>query len=221
MKRENGFTLIELLVVIAIISLLAGILLPVFKQAREKARNTTCQSNMKQLGTAMLMYIQDWDETAPPANVSGTSRFYACCSYDGLTGKAFWMDLLYPYTKNWSILVCPSHDFGSYDPDAATVNRYWSYRYNHRYSASKIPLGAADSLVDIERPSETFMLGHARKDNQVYCNWHSSQIANEINTATRKRWVFPHNDGTNITFYDGHVKWFARTDPVLVDAAHY
>src|SRR6187431_2992756 len=68
MKRniQRGFTLIKLLVVIAIIAILAAILFPVFAQAREKARQTTCTSNMKNLGLAIMMYVQDYDETYPP-----------------------------------------------------------------------------------------------------------------------------------------------------------
>ncbi len=66
MQQRRGFTLIELLVVIAIIAILAAILFPVFAQAREKARQTTCTSNLKQIGTAFMMYVQDYDETYPP-----------------------------------------------------------------------------------------------------------------------------------------------------------
>lgn len=66
MQQRRGFTLIELLVVIAIIAILAAILFPVFAQAREKARQTTCVSNLKQIGTAFMMYVQDYDETYPP-----------------------------------------------------------------------------------------------------------------------------------------------------------
>ena len=65
LQRRHGFTLIELLVVIAIIAVLAAILFPVFAQAREQARQTTCLSNLKQLGTGLTMYAQDYDETLP------------------------------------------------------------------------------------------------------------------------------------------------------------
>ena len=98
----KGFTLIELLVVIAIIAILAAILFPVFAQAREKARQTTCLSNMKQIGLALMMYTDDYDETYPNANGGGSGispsdpsmRAYTC--------------LLEPYVKNTALFVCPS-----------------------------------------------------------------------------------------------------------------
>src|SRR5437588_7739 len=67
-KATRGFTLIELLVVIAIIAILAAILFPVFARARENARRTACISNVKQIGLAWMMYVQDYDETFPPSN---------------------------------------------------------------------------------------------------------------------------------------------------------
>ena len=71
MERKHGFTLIELLVVIAIIAILAAILFPVFAQARERARMSACVSNMRQIGTAVMMYAQDYDETFPYVRFHG------------------------------------------------------------------------------------------------------------------------------------------------------
>ncbi len=97
--RRRGFTLIELLVVIAIIAILAAILFPVFARARDAARKTTCTSNLKQLGTAILMYAQDYDECLVPVAV-GT-----CQQPDNYT----WGDLIQPYAKNTGLLWCPSN----------------------------------------------------------------------------------------------------------------
>ena len=91
---RKGFTLIELLVVIAIIAILAAILFPVFARAREKARQTSCLNNLKQIGLAVAMYIQDYDETYPCV----ASSFNAC----GITA------FLNPYIKNNQVWLCPS-----------------------------------------------------------------------------------------------------------------
>lgn len=97
---KKGFTLIELLVVIAIIAILAAILFPVFAQAREKARATNCLSNMKQLGTALTLYADDYDETTISADeVPNPQQGYAQCA---------WYEKLYPYVKNENCFICPS-----------------------------------------------------------------------------------------------------------------
>src|SRR5437763_15325882 len=111
--RRAGFTLIELLVVIAIIAILAAILFPVFAQAREKARATSCLSNSKQMGLAMMMYAQDYDEGYPQGWYQGPPQ-------------AWWLTLIQPYTRDTGkrgLLNCPS-----------AAGKDWAYSMNDSLS---------------------------------------------------------------------------------------
>src|SRR5947209_8324637 len=105
-KRTHGFTLIELLVVIAIIAILAAILFPVFARARSKARQAVCLSNMKQLGTGLMIYAQDWDETLPINDYIGNGLAPLIGWRDPRAGDS-WCSGIYPYVKNNQIYVCP------------------------------------------------------------------------------------------------------------------
>lgn len=129
-SRKNGFTLIELLVVIAIIAILAAILFPVFAQARAKARGISCLSNVKQVGTAFAMYVQDYDETTPA--VWGGS---GPCQPSGQNCSQEWWYGLFPYIKNIDMLYCPERsdgepgDYNAYGR-ALGIRRYAGYGYN-------------------------------------------------------------------------------------------
>ena len=113
---RHGFTLIELLVVIAIIAILAAILFPVFAQAREKARQTACLNNMKQLGTAFQVYMADYDGRLPGGapwtsgpnhgDWVGMSRWYQAC--DAQHPMRPEDGSLFPYVKNLQVYLCPS-----------------------------------------------------------------------------------------------------------------
>ena len=92
-RRRRGFTLIELLVVIAIIAILAAILFPVFARAREKARQTSCLSNMKQISLSVLMYAQDYDDIYAPTSLIYPGHYSAT--------HTFWLELIQPYLANW------------------------------------------------------------------------------------------------------------------------
>jgi len=156
--RKKGFTLIELLVVIAIIAILAAILFPVFARAREKARQTACLSNIKQIALGILMYASDWDENLPRAFTTYNDVLLP----DGRCAKMNYALAILPYVKNKDIFHCPS------DPQAG---KGFSYSANAMCSfyGGPSPLAGcfvttsfdstapAIALGAIDAPAETIM----------------------------------------------------------------
>ncbi len=163
---RNGFTLIELLVVIAIIAILAAILFPVFAQAREKARQSSCLSNEKQLAMGVSMYAQDYDETfAPYSDGAGVAGFFG---YFGADGPR-WADMIFPYVKNRQVFDCP--DGNVHLATLAGGTYFDTQTYSYGYSTPSLTTDpdstfgvAGRSLAALTAPSSTIVLADSRID---------------------------------------------------------
>ena len=191
--RRRGFTLIELLVVIAIIAILAAILFPVFARAREKARQASCQSNLKQITLAMAMYAQDYDDSLP-YTISGS-----------MTGRLWSVfEAIEPYSKNQQIVICPSDTDGSVDLRTLGLGRY-SYIPNSivmPFNLVGIQVAPWVAMVQVRKPAECI----------AFCDGDLDESA----LATPDLVVWPanrHNDMANYSFIDGHVKTFKEIPP--------
>src|SRR5690348_3898178 len=156
-SRNPGFTLIELLVVIAIIAILAAILFPVFAQARAKARQISCLSNMKQLGTATMMYLQDYDEVVPcyvnQSTMTGSGA-----------GSFYWSNALEPYVKLRRLWYCPS--FPRSDPNPSANSSTYGVNLNHIIASINGSPGAA-SLASFGTPANDMLLADTQDAQAV------------------------------------------------------
>jgi prepilin-type N-terminal cleavage/methylation domain-containing protein/prepilin-type processing-associated H-X9-DG protein len=199
-KTRRGFTLIELLVVIAIIAILAAILFPVFARAREKARQSSCQSNLKQIGIAWAMYAQDYDERYPRG-----SGYVAAATVTSTYGE--WYITLEPYIKNTQIYNCPSSPYTNYNAGNTTDGTYGvGYTRNSNLQNST-------AMSSIPEPASTLCLVDGRNN---YFRW---RCPGDATTTTNSGWSNTrHNDGFNALFLDGHVKWL-KTDSTISSLA--
>ena len=183
---RRGFTLIELLVVIAIISILASILFPVFARAREKGRQAACISNVKQITLAFLMYSSDYDEIICP----------------GALGPDMWHVLIYPYTHNRQIYVCPSRK-----------DRQMGYGVNDDVAGQSegTLFDPAVKILLMDIPPEAIHSTGTSPGDEWWCSSLSgaypSGHTGNINSFKANSMPERHNDGVNVGYGDGHAKW--------------
>ncbi|MCC2667936.1 MAG: prepilin-type N-terminal cleavage/methylation domain [Armatimonadetes bacterium] len=218
----RGFTLIELLVVIAIIAILAAILFPVFAKAREAARATSCRSNLKQVGTAMAMYGQDYDEFLTPC--------FVYQDYPANTMLSWFPDLMNPYVKNAGIWVCPSQG----TVYTTTWKRAWMpagtgpglFTLRMSYGANDgglaMPGGTSSasgvSMAVVQKPADRIALldagtpeiwNFAADDCGGASHDHTTTGADCPMGATSMQKgsvAYRHSETANVLFLDGHVK---------------
>ena len=195
---RRGFTLIELLVVIAIIAILASILFPVFARAREKARQSSCLSNSKQLMLAVLSYTQDYDEQLPyeDVDIDGSGAEGA--------GDMTWRSMILPYSKNVQIFVCPSKKPSAtvYAGAAADYGHNAGYAINVQHWNSGVPTPPyGQSLGTPEDASAVIFLVESTGSHEVGIDVNTPGNVRTDEAATR------HNGGMNCAFVDGHSKW--------------
>jgi prepilin-type N-terminal cleavage/methylation domain-containing protein/prepilin-type processing-associated H-X9-DG protein len=208
---RRGFTLIELLVVIAIIAILAAILFPVFAQARESARMTSCLSNMKQIDLAFQMYSQDYDEDFP---LNRSEDWNNKITYGN------WKHLTQPYIKNYNIFRCPTNPAAQVLDELSTYGQPggyglplapglpYTYRGYFYYDPFWIVQNGVYASPSLQYPAGTILLGEDKDVFPDYGPW----IAFVPNWGlSGANWGAKHrgNDrGSNLAFADGHVKYY-------------
>jgi prepilin-type N-terminal cleavage/methylation domain-containing protein/prepilin-type processing-associated H-X9-DG protein len=239
MMRSNrltrGFTLIELLVVIAIIAILAAILFPVFAQAREKARQTSCLSNHRQIGTALMIYAQDYDEMFVPLYTSVR---------DGATLRnPLWPHMLHPYVKTGNVFREPSNwtrtPYEAADHPAnwqKDIITNWHEGFFTAMGRNACVPDFGFSMAQVSRPADSIAMCDTRlqypKPNPLdnfgyYLVWYLSTLGPDKACKGTQAGVgnygipaYWHNGGGTVTFFDGHAKWL-KEDTLRTPPAQY
>lgn len=220
-NTRSGFTLIELLVVIAIIAILAAILLPVFAQARERARGASCLSNQKQLGMAIMMYNQDYDE-----HFSGPWIYQDDPTASDVNKLMWFPELLQPYIKNKQMKRCPSNtnyiDWASPSTYDEPGKYYIGYKWNSIWywpcllpNAPQSKHGFTHFLADaaVEEPAGTILLLEGSWPETWFdCDSDAAtpDPANGLPTI-----IYKHFDGFNAAMGDGHSRYVHKRSTKL------
>ena len=204
MRRRNAFTLIELLVVIAIIAILAAILFPVFARARENARRSSCQSNLKQIGLGMMQYTQDYDERFLSQAITTTPATTFHFGY-----------ILQPYLKSKQVFVCPSGSGAdapiTSDIPTDDVDHNWTAaaavpggEFKGSYAMNSVTEGLA--LAEFTRPAETAVFFDAAWPQSAGTGFYATfPFYPNPNPAVITK--YRHFEGVNLCYADGHVKY--------------
>jgi prepilin-type N-terminal cleavage/methylation domain-containing protein len=201
MQRRRAFTLIELLVVIAIIAILAAILFPVFAQAREKARQAVCLSNLKQLGTAVMIYVQDYDETFPWGIGLGTVG-----TVKKERNPSEVTTMLVPYVKNDAIYICPDNDgqrfaAGRWVATNQRITYWWQWGLGWEYSGKCFPAASGTLRQRAGGPMRLGSISQPALLPLAQDNWVANHTSGQQGEA---RW--------NIAYADGHAKFSRYVD---------
>ena len=199
-KKRSAFTLIELLVVIAIIAILAAILFPVFARARENARRSSCQSNLKQIGLGMLQYVQDYDEKYVIARTGGPN-------FENWAGR------IHPYVKSRQLFACPSNPdnadvMGNHMPGQPSQVPA-SYAMNFEIGDTAYS-GTGMSVANIQEVATRILvaerIGRNAEPGIMWVDWTGNQFQ-DVGFAG-------HLSTSNYLFADGHVKSLRPTQTV-------
>jgi len=214
-KQRSAFTLIELLVVIAIIAILAAILFPVFAQARESARQTTCLNNLKQIGVAVHMYMQDYDSQYPAQQIDGVSVNLPGGPIVYKNTQQNYMDELYPYIKNARVFLCPDSKFSKVNNKGGWAN---AYHFNGAFLSTPpgCKAGSCSGINEaaVVSPASTQIIREAGEGVQwdqawerpyaagAGANGYAKDDCNQFATS------FFHRNGCNLLAADGHAKYY-------------
>ncbi len=209
MTSRRGFTLIELIVVIAIIAILAAILFPAFAKAREKARQISCASNMRQLGLAFMQYTQDNDEGLPNVfccadgvgnKLGGWVVYNNFPVNDGASAFDVTQGSIYPYVKSRQIFICPDDSEGQRDGDSYAVNS--CTENDHAGAGTPYP---GKTLAAFDSPSSLMLLGEEAQSDPNTNSTDDAYFRIQNNFFSAR-----HTGGSNLTFVDGHTKWYIK-----------